>query len=317
MQYISDWERAVASFRVDFDCDIYITGSNASLLSGDLSTLLGGRFVSIPVYPLSFREFLEFTQVFGENEGKSREQQFTDFLRFGGLPGIHEMNINTDAVYPYLMDIFNSIMLKDVITRRRIRDAELLERIVMFIMDNIGHIFSAKTIGNFLKNQGRRLSVETVYNYLGALEEAYLIRKVRRYDIKGKRHLETLEKYFLEDFGLRSAMQGYRSDTVSGVLENVVFMELKRRGFTVSIGKFNQMEVDFIAEYREQKAYIQVCYLLADSAVVEREFAPLLGIHDNYPKFVLSLDTLWDYNKEGVQRRNLIDFLLDKGALHV
>jgi predicted AAA+ superfamily ATPase len=233
-----------------------------------------------------------------------------DYLRYGGLPGVHEMNINTEAVFPYLQDIFNSVMLKDVIARRRIRDVELLERVVLFLMDNVGNIFSAKTISDFLKNQGRRLSVETVYNYLDALEEAYLIRKASRYDIKGKRQLETQEKYYLEDHGIKHAVLGYRVNDISGLLENAVFMELKRRGYTVHVGQLNKKEVDFIAVRQEEKLYIQVCYLLADSETADREFGPLLEIPDQYPKLVLSLDPVWEYNREGVLRKNVVDFLL-------
>jgi predicted AAA+ superfamily ATPase len=310
VQYVPDWERTVSSCRVDFDCDIYITGSNANLLAGELHTLLAGRFVSIPVYPLSFNEYLLFTKTFGEDQGKDTNRQFLDYLRFGGLPGIHEMNVNSESVYPYLMDIFNSVLLKDVIVRHRIRDTELLERIVQFVMDNMGNIFSAKSISDFLKNQGRKLSAETVYNYLDALAEAYLIRKVNRYDIKGKRQLETLEKYSLEDHGLKHAVFGYREADISGLLENVVYMELKRRGFQVYIGQLRQKEIDFVATRREKKYYIQVCYLLADQAVVEREFSPLREIRDNYPKLVLSMDLLWDYNQEGIQRKHIVDWLL-------
>jgi predicted AAA+ superfamily ATPase len=281
-------------------------------LGGELHTLLAGRFVEIPVYPLSFSEFLEFTKAFGEDGGKDRTGQFMDYLRFGGLPGIHEMNLNSEAVYPYLLDIFNSVMLKDVIARGRIRDTELLDRVIRFVMDNIGNIFSANTISGFLKSQGRRLSTETVYNYLDALEQAYLIRKAGRYDIKGRRYLETREKFFLEDMGLKHALLGYRDNDISGLLENAVFMELKRRGYTVYTGQFEKREVDFIAVRREEKLYIQVCYLLAGRETTDREFAPLLEIRDQYPKMVLSLDPLWDYNREGIQRRNVIDFLLDK-----
>jgi predicted AAA+ superfamily ATPase len=312
IQRVKDWERTVASFRVDLDCDIYITGSNANLLSGELHTLLAGRFVEIPVYPLSFGEYLDFTHAFKEDQGKDRATQFLDYLRHGGLPGIHEMGINTEAVFPYLQDIFNSVMLKDVITRRHIRDVELLERIVYFLMDNLGNIFSAKTVSDFLKNQGRRLSVETVYNYLGALEESYLIRKVNRYDIKGKRQLETQEKYYMEDQGIKHAVLGYRENDISGLLENVVFMELKRRGYAVHIGQLNKKEVDFIATRREEKLYIQVCYLLASNETVDREFGPLLEIQDQYPKLVLSLDKVWQYNRDGIVRKNVIDFLLGK-----
>jgi predicted AAA+ superfamily ATPase len=310
VQRIPEWERAAASFRVDLDCDIYITGSNANLLSGELHTLLAGRFVEIPIFPLSFAEHLEFTASMGESAGKTREQQFIDFLQWGGLPGIHEMNIDSGSIYPYLTDIYNSVILKDVISRHRVRDVELLERIVRFLMDNIGNIFSAKSISNFLKSQNRKLGAETVYNYLRLLEEAFLIRKVSRYDIKGKRFLETLEKYYLEDHGIKHAALGYREQDIPGLLENVVYLELKRRGFQVHIGQLDQKEVDFIATRREEKLYIQVCYLLADPATAEREFGPLQEIRDHYPKLVLSMDPIWNYAREGIQRRSLVEWLL-------
>jgi predicted AAA+ superfamily ATPase len=218
IQRITGWEKAIASFRVDLDCDIYITGSNYSLLSGDIAASLAGRFIEIRVHPLSFSEHLDFTAATGENNGKDMNSQFADFLRYGGLPGIHEMNINTDAVIPYLLDIYNSVLLKDVISRRRIRDTELLERIIIFLMDNVGNLFSAKRISDFLKNQNRRLSTETIYNYLDALRSAFLVHKVRRWDIKGKRILETLEKYYFEDFGLKNAFLGYNENSVSALL---------------------------------------------------------------------------------------------------
>ncbi|GHV43051.1 hypothetical protein AGMMS49546_23530 [Spirochaetia bacterium] len=267
--------------------------------------------MEIPVYPLSFAEHLVFTRTRGEDAGKDMNAQFIDYLRYGGLPGIHEMDINSPSVYPYLTDIFNSILLKDVISRHRIRDTELLERIVKFLMDNMGHIFSAKSISDFLKSQGRKLSAETVYNYLDSLEEAFLIRKVSRFDIKGKRQLETQEKYFFEDHGIKHAIQGYRDGDIPGLLENVVFMELKRRGFRVHIGQLEKKEIDFIAERRGEKLYIQVCYILSDPEVADREFGPLLEIRDQYPKLVLSLDQVWDYNRDGVLRKNLPQWLLN------
>jgi predicted AAA+ superfamily ATPase len=312
VQRIDGWERITASFRVDTDCDIYITGSNAGLLAGELAVLLSGRFVEIPVFPLSFAEHLEFTRAAGEDEGKDLNRQFLDYLRYGGLPGIHEMGIDSGAVFPYLLDIFNSVLLKDVIARHRIRDIELLERIVIFLMGNIGNIFSAKSVSDFLKSQGRRLGVETVYNYLNALGEAFLVHRVNRYDVKGKRQLETREKYFFEDHGLRHAVQGYRDSDISGLLENVVYMELRRRGFLVQIGQMGRREVDFIASRREEKLYIQVCYLLSDPAVTEREFGPLMEIPDQHPKLVLSMDPIWAFNKEGVRRKNIVEFLLGR-----
>ncbi|MDR0909416.1 MAG: ATP-binding protein [Spirochaetaceae bacterium] len=316
VQYVENWERVLASCRVDFNCDIFITGSNAKLLSGELATLLSGRYINIPVYPLSFEEFLQFRNAFtGENAAADRRAAFFDYLRFGGLPGIHEIagsaGFEPDIIRPYLIDIFNSVLLKDVISRKQIRDTELLERIVRFVMDNIGHIVSAKSISDFLKHQGRKHSTETVYNYLAALSEAYLLRKIGRYDIKGKRQLETLEKYYAEDAGIQNAVYGYHETDISGLLENAVCLELLRRGYAVSIGQLPQKEIDFIATKGGEKIYIQVAYLLADKAVIDREFSGLEEIQDNYPKLVLSMDPVWEYNREGIIRRNIIDWLLD------
>ena len=311
VQRISGWEQAVASFRVDFDCDIYITGSNTGLLSADIAAMLAGRYVEIRVHPLSFAEYLDFTAAMGEDKGKDINRQFADYLKYGGLPGIHEMNINTDAVVPYLLDIYNSVMLKDVISRRRIRDAELLERTMLFLMDNVGNLFSAKRISDFLKSQSRRLSTETIYNYLDALESAFLVRKVRRWDIRGKRILETQEKYYFEDFGLKNALLGYSGDSISGLLENVVFMELQRRGYEVFIGQGTNCEIDFIARRRDETAYFQVAYLLASDETIEREFTPLMNIRDNFPKYVLSMDE-FNFGRQGILHRNIRDWLLER-----
>jgi predicted AAA+ superfamily ATPase len=308
IQRINKWERAIASFRVDLDCDIYITGSNNSLLSPDIASLLAGRYVEIRIHPLSFTEHLDFTSQ-GDKKEKNLNRQFTDFLRCGGLPGIHEMGINSEAVTPYLLDIYNSVLLKDVISYNRIRDTDLLERIVHFLMDNVGNIFSAKRISDFLKSQSRRLGTETIYNYLNALEAAFLISKVKRWDMKGKRILETQEKYYLEDFGLRNALLGFSNDAVSGLLENVVFLELRRRGFDVFIGQGTNCEVDFIARRRDETAYFQVTYLLASPETIEREFKPLLEIRDNFPKYVLSMDE-FNFGREGIRHLNIRDWLL-------
>ena len=311
IQRISGWERAIASFRVDFDCDIFITGSNSSLLSADTAALLAGRYVEIRIHPLSFAEHLDFSAVMDKKNGKDLSRQFSDYLQWGGLPGIHEMNINTEAVIPYLLDVYNSVLLKDVISHHHIRDTELLERTVLFLMDNIGNIFSAKRISDFLKSQNRRLSTETIYNYLEALESAYLITKVQRWDIKGKRILETQEKYFLEDYGLKNAILGYKNDSIAGLLENVVFLELRRRGYEVYIGKGKNCEIDFIGRRRDEIAYFQVTYILSSNETIEREFSPLLKIPDNFPKYVLSMDE-FDFGRQGIQHRNIRDWLLEK-----
>ena len=309
IQRISGWEKAIASFRADLDCDIYITGSNSSLLSADIAAALAGRYVEIRVFPLSFSEHLDFTAAAGEDRGKDMNRQFMDFLRCGGLPGIHEMNIDSEAVIPYLLDIYNSVLLKDVISRHKIRDTELLERIIIFLMDNTGNIFSAKRISDFLKSQNRRQSAETIYNYLNALEAAYLIRKVRRRDIKGRQILETQEKYYFEDFGLKNALLGYSGNSIAGLLENIVFLELRRRGYDVFIGQGVNCEIDFIAARQNETAYFQVTYLLASLETIEREFNPLLGIQDNYPKYVLSMDEL-NFSRQGIIHQNIREWLL-------
>ena len=308
IQEVEAWEQAVNSFRVDFDCDIYVTGSNARLLSGELATLLAGRYVEIRVYPLDFKEYLQFAAT---NEGEahlSEQEQFANFLRFGGLPGIHQMKWEEERVMQYLHDIYNSVLLKDVIVRNKIRDTALLEGIVLYLMDNVGNTFSAKTISDFLKSQGRKLSVETVYNYLNLLESAFLIHKVPRFDIKGKRILETQEKYYLSDLGLRHAVLGYRDNDIAGLLENVVFSELLCRGFSVCIGKQGVAEVDFVADRADERVYLQVCYVLTPENT-DREFSPLEKISDNYEKLVLSTDTLLRINRGGIRQKNIVAFL--------
>lgn len=311
IQEVYAWEQVINSLRVDFDCDIYVTGSNAKLLSGELATLLAGRYVEIQVYPLDFGEYLDFAAA-NEDEAKLSEQEhFANFLRFGGLPGIHQMKWEEPRIMQYLHDIYNSVLLKDVIARNKIRDPALLESIVLYLMDNVGNTFSAKTISNFLKSQGRKLSTETVYNYLKALENAFLIHKVARFDIKGKRILETQEKYYLSDLGMRHAVMGYRDNDIAGILENTVYLELLRRGFSVSIGKQDVAEVDFVANRLDDRIYIQVCYVLTPENT-EREFLPLEAISDNYEKLVLSTDTLLRINRGGIRQKNIVDFLLDK-----
>ena len=311
IQEVAEWEKVVNSLRVDFDCDIYITGSNARLLSGELATLLAGRYVEIHVYPLDFKEYLDFARENPAEQGYDAQQNFANFIRCGGLPGLHQMKWEEAPLMQYLTDIYNSVLLKDVIQRYKIRDTALLESIAIYLMDNIGNTFSAKTISDFLKNQGRRLSTETVYHYLHALEDAFLIHKVPRYDIKGKRLLETQEKYYLSDLGLRHAIIGYRDNDIAGILENVVYLELLRRGYSVKIGKQGAAEVDFVADKGSDRLYVQVCYVLTPENT-EREFAPLEAISDNYEKIVVSTDRLISFNRGGIKQKNILDFLLEK-----
>ena len=312
IQEVEHWEKAVNSFMVDLNCDIYITGSNANLLSSELATYIAGRYVEIKVYPLSFREYIDFAKIQNPQNILSNEDYFEQYLQFGGLPGIHNFNYDKSNIYQYLSDIYSSILLKDVVAKNNIRDVELLERIILYVFDNIGNTFSAKNVSDFLKSQGRKLSRETVYNYLKALESAYIISSVQRYDVKGKALLETMEKFYLTDLGFRHAKLGYRPNDIAGYLENIIYLELIRRKYTVNIGKLGTKEIDFIGTLKNEKLYIQVTYLLASPETVEREFSPLKKIGDNYPKYVLSMDNLGEYNIDGIVRKRIIDFLLEE-----
>ena len=312
IQEVKGWEKAINSFLVDLDVDIYITGSNANLLSSELATYIAGRYIEMKIYPLSFQEYIDFASENNKDNPLTLDEYFNQYLNFGGLPGIHILNYNKEEIYQYLADVYNSIWLRDVIARNNIRDIELLERVVLYIMDNIGNTFSAKSISDFLKNQGRKLSIETIYNYLKALENAFIISKVQRYDIKGKNILETQEKYYLSDLGFRHAKLGYQSNDISGYLENIVFLELLRRKYKVNIGKQDNKEIDFVANLRDENLYLQISYLLVSPETIEREFSPLKSIKDNYPKMVLSMDNLAESNVEGSKRKRIIDFLLEK-----
>lgn len=312
IQEVQYWEKAINSFMVDLDCDIYITGSNANLLSSELATYIAGRYIEIKIYPLSFAEYIDFAKKQNPQKILTKEEYFEEYLQFGGLPGIHNFNYDKNNIYQYLADIYNSILLKDVIAKNNIRDVDLLERIVLYAFDNIGNTFSAKNVSDFLKSQGRKLSRETVYNYLKALESAYILSRVQRYDIKGKSILETMEKFYLMDLGFRHTKLGYRSNDIAGYLENIIYLELLRRKYTVNIGKLQTKEIDFIGSFQEKKLYVQVTYLLSSPETIEREFSPLKNIEDNYPKYVLSMDNLKEDNIEGIIRKKIIDFLLEE-----
>jgi predicted AAA+ superfamily ATPase len=314
IQEVAEWEKAVNSLMVETGADIYITGSNSRLLSSELATYIAGRYVSIPVRTLSFAEYLLFRGTLREAPREVLRDElgvlFRDYLRRGGFPRIALDNNEYDPDYKAVYDIYSSIILLDTIQRHNIRDIELLNRVVRFVIDNVGNLFSAKKVADYFKSQMRRVHIETIYNYLDALEEAFVIKKIPRYDVKGKTLLKTNEKYFVGDHSLIYALMGYREHAISGVLENMVLHELERRGYTVYTGKLGDKEIDFIAQKREEKLYIQVCYKLDSDTVVEREFAPLLGIRDNYPKYVLSMDDFWDDNVEGIKHKFLPEFLL-------
>ena len=306
IQEIEKWEKAITSFFSDADIDIFITGSNAHLLSSEIATLISGRYVEIPVYSLSFEEFLLFRGI----EKPDTSKEFATFLRYGGLPAIHHFDLEEEVVYQYISALYDTILLKDVVKRNNVRNIHLLENVSRYLFDNIGNIFSAKRVADYVRSQRMSVGVETVQNYIAYLLSTFAVHKVSRYDIKGKRLLELHEKYYLGDIGIRHAILGFREGDISGLLENLVFLELKRRGYKVFIGQFGNQEIDFIAEKKNQKIYIQVVYLLATPETIEREFSVLLRIDDNYPKYVLSMDTVFGNDVKGIQRINLVDFLL-------
>jgi len=307
IQQIPSWEKAVNSIYAENLADIYITGSNSRLFSSEFATLLTGRYIEIPMFTLGFNEFLQF-----RGTGKEKEKEFELYLKYGGLPGIHNLDFEDEIVFQYINSIFNTILLKDIVARYSIRDISLLEKITAFVFDNCGSITSSKKIADYLKSQHIKTGVDTVQNYISYLRDAHLVYKMGRFDLKGKRHLELHEKYYTSDVGIRHSVLGYKKNDIAGFLENIVYLELLRRGFTVTAGKFDDLEVDFVASRNDEMIYLQVTYLLASKEVEDREFKPLEKINDNYPKMVLSMDTIWGTNRNGIVRRNIIDFLLDE-----
>ncbi len=310
IQDVMSWEKAVNSFLVDFNVDVYITGSNSRLLSSELATYLTGRTIEIPVYPLSFSECLLFKQTLKKISVPDIYLEFDHFLRLGGFPALHIGDYTFETAYKVVFDIYSSAILRDTVQRNNIRDVELLERVVKYVFDNIGNQFSAKNVADYFKSQQRKIDLNTVYNYLNALEGAFIIYRIPRFDIKGKEILKTQEKYFVGDQSLLYALMGYKDRLISGVLENIVMLELKRRGFRVFIGKLNNKEIDFIAEKAEKKIYVQVAYKIAESTTIDREFKPLLEIKDHHPKYVVTMDELWKDNLEGIKHKHIADFLL-------
>lgn len=308
IQEVKDWEKAVNSFIVDFDVDVYLTGSNSHLLSSELATYLAGRYVEIPVFTLSYKEFLDFRHHYFKEENTANS--FVQYLRFGGFPVIHTANYPDETAYKVVYDIYSSVILRDTVQRYKIRDIELLERVIKYAFDNIGNTFSGKNVADFFKSQQRKVDVNTVYNYLNALEGAFVLYRVPRYDIKGKEILKTQEKFYVSDVSIIYALMGYRDRMISGILENIVFLELKRRGYNVYIGKLDTTEIDFVAEKRNEKIYVQVAYKLENEQTVNREFGNLLAINDQYPKYVVTMDEFWKDNIEGIKHLHITDFLL-------
>lgn len=307
IQEVEGWETCINSCRVEFDCDIYITGSNARLLSGELATYLAGRYVEFVIYPFSFAEFLEMSQRFSPEIDKS--SCFMQFVKTGGMPFLSNFSGDDTAKHQYLMDIYNSVVLKDVVRRNNIRDVDMLERIVAYAFSNIGHIFSATSLSKYFKSENRKISHDTILNYLKFCADAFLIYKINRYDMEGKKIVSVNEKYYCADHGLREAVFGKNIQNIDQVLENIVCLELLRRNYKVYVGKKGDLEIDFIAEKQSQKIYVQVTYLLATEETVKREFSVYNSVKDSYPKYVLSMDD-FDFSQNGIIHKNIKDFLL-------
>ncbi len=307
IQEVLEWEKAINSLRVRLDCDIYITGSNARLLSSELSTYLAGRYVEFVIYPFSFGEFLPlYRQSFPE---ASIKECFNAFISFGGMPFLSELNYNENASKVYLSDAFSSVVVKDIAKRNNIRDIDLLERIIAYVMSNMGCTFSASSLSRYFKSQDRRVSVDTILNYLKFAMEAFLFYQVKREDLIGKEVLVSNEKYYIADHGLREAVWGRNNESIELVLENIVLIELFRRGYDVHVGRVGDKEIDFVATRQNEKIYVQVSYMLASESTIEREFGVYNLVRDNWPKYVVSMDEL-DMSRDGVKHVNIIEFLL-------
>lgn len=310
VQRVTNWEKCVNALTVDFDCDIYITGSNAYLLSSELSTYLSGRYIEIKMLPLSFKEFLKFSNL-GSNI--SIDEKFNQYMKYGGMPGIIKLSNDYDLFDDAIKGIYNTVFMKDVIEKNKLTDASLLEKVLKFLMNNTGSLISSKKIADFLTSQGTKVTHNTILNYLEMLENAYIIYKAPRYDIKGKELLKTLEKYYIVDIGIRNSILGFRNSDYGHIIENIVFFELLNRGYTVTIGKTDSLEVDFIATNSKEKKYYQVTLSLLEENVRNRELAPLKNINDNYEKTILTLDRVYNETSEdGIKCKNIINFLLEE-----
>ena len=307
IQEVTAWEKCINSLRIEMDCDIYITGSNARLLSGELATVLGGRYVEFTIYPFSYAEFMDlYKDIFPD---ASNSAVFQKYLTLGGMPYLANLRYAEEPGKQYLTDVYNSVVLNDVVKRNKIRDVDLLTRIVTYVIGNIGTTFAAASIAKFLKSERRTVATDTVLNYIQYCINAYLFYQVKRQDIQGKQILSTNEKYYMADHGLREAVFGGNMRDINLVLENIVYMESLRRGYTITVGKSGTKEIDFICQKQDQKVYVQVTYLLASDETIQREFGIYDSIHDNFPKYVVSMDEL-DFSRNGIKHRNIKEFLL-------
>ncbi len=304
VQEIDGWEKVVNSLFENFDVDIYITGSNSKLLASEISTYLSGRFIQINIFTLSFKEFKEFKN----NQKLSNDELFKQYLLYGGFPLIATLNSDTHDAYQIVEGIYSTVISNDVARRHKILNKELFDRVVRFVMENMGKTFSTNSIVNFLKSERRAITVETVYNYLNWLEEAFVIYRCNRFDIQGKSVLKTQEKFYLADISFKYSQFGFNTKGIAAALENIIYLELRRRGYDVYVGKYLDKEIDFIAICRDEKIYVQVCKELPTDS--DREIANLLQINDHYPKYVVSMDRLAMGNENGIKCINITDFLL-------
>ncbi len=305
LQEITGWEKVVNNLLEDYNTDIYVTGSNSKLMSSEISTYLTGRYITIPIYTLSFKEYLTFKN----NPNKSNKEHLQDYIRYGGFPLISSVNLDEKSMYSIVEDIYHSVVVNDITNKHQIVNIDLFNRVVRFIVENVGKTFSANSIVNFLKSEKRTISVETIYNYLEWLEKAFVIYRCKRYDLQGKNVLKTQEKFYLADQSIKYALYGFNPTSIASTIENIVFLELKRRGYDVYIGKNKDKEIDFVATLRDEKIYVEVCKELPKDSNIE--IANLLEIKDNYPKMIVTLDDYASGNVNGIKIVHLADFLLE------
>lgn len=308
VQEIEDWEKVINSLVSDFDVDIYVTGSNSRMMSSEISTYLTGRYITFRIFTLSFSEYLMFKEKY--DTVTNPRSELAGYVRLGGFPATHLQKYSQDEVYTIVRDIYNSTIFSDIVKRSQVRKIDQLERVVKYTFNNVGRTFSAKSISDYLKSERRTLDNETVYSYLEKLEKAYLLHRCSRYDLQGKEILKTQEKFYLADSALRYSVLGYNANSVAASLENIVYLELCRRGYTVHIGKTNNGEIDFVAEKQNEKIYVQVTQEIRSEETEKREYNRLLEIHDNYPKYVLRADDFAGGNYEGIKTMHIADFLL-------
>lgn len=308
VQEIKGWEKVVNSLASDFDVDLYVTGSNSRMMSSEISTYLTGRYVSFRIYTLSFSEYLTFKQQYAALG--SPKAELASYVRLGGFPATHLQAYSQDEVYTIVRDIYNSTIFSDIVKRNQVKKIDQLERVVKYTFQNVGNTFSAKSIADYLKSEHRTIDNETVYSYLEKLEKAYLLHRCSRYDLRGREILKTQEKFYLADVALRYSVLGYNTDSIAASLENIVYLELCRRGYTVNIGKTPDGEIDFVAVRQNEKLYVQVTQQINSEKTEKREYERLLEIHDNYPKYVLTTDEFAGGNYEGIKTMHIADFLL-------